>query len=147
MAVPAAAGVWRSEVWRHAEEKTDRTAAIGRLAGMLNDLAGEARASGFSVARIVAVGLPGVLDAEGRILRGAENLPGDWHAAEFRFAAALARLLPLAGGGHPAVVLHNDAVVQGLSEAPFLRDVARWGVLTVGTGLGNARFTNLPVKG
>ncbi len=40
------------------------------------------------------------------------------------------------------VVVHNDAVVQGLSEVPFQQDVARWGVLTIGTGLGNARFTN-----
>ena len=39
-------------------------------------------------------------------------------------------------------VLHNDAVVQGLSEAPFMRDVTRWGVLTIGTGLGNACFTD-----
>jgi hypothetical protein len=32
--------------------------------------------------------------------------------------------------------------VQGLSEAPFMRDVTHWGALTIGTGLGNARFTN-----
>ena len=38
--------------------------------------------------------------------------------------------------------MHNDAVVQGLSEVPFMRDVKHWGVLTIGTGLGNARFTN-----
>ncbi|MNY65174.1 hypothetical protein D3C86_2024030 [compost metagenome] len=38
--------------------------------------------------------------------------------------------------------LHNDAVVQGLSEMPFMQDVERWAVLTVGTGLGNASFTN-----
>ncbi len=25
---------------------------------------------------------------------------------------------------------------------PFMQDVKRWGVLTIGTGLGNARFTN-----
>ena len=37
---------------------------------------------------------------------------------------------------------HNDAVVQGLSEIPYMQDVAHWGVLTIGTGLGNARFTN-----
>jgi hypothetical protein len=90
--------------------------------------------------------VPGVLDEEGQILRGAENLPGDWHAPEFHLASALSRLLPLEGGGHPAVLLHNDAVLQGLSEAAFLRDVARWGVLTVGTGLGNARFTNMPMR-
>ena len=40
------------------------------------------------------------------------------------------------------VVVHNDAVVQGLSELPDMLDVERWGVMTVGTGLGNARFTN-----
>ena len=38
--------------------------------------------------------------------------------------------------------MHNDAVVQGLSEVPFMQDVKHWGVLTIGTGLGNARFTN-----
>jgi hypothetical protein len=38
--------------------------------------------------------------------------------------------------------MHNDGVVQGLSEVPFMQDVERWGVLTIGTGLGNARFTN-----
>ena len=46
------------------------------------------------------------------------------------------------GGEATHVVMHNDAVVQGLSEAPFMDDVSRWGVLTIGTGLGNARFSN-----
>ena len=40
------------------------------------------------------------------------------------------------------MVMHNDAVVQGFSEVPYMKDVDRWGVLTIGTGLGNARFTN-----
>jgi hypothetical protein len=38
--------------------------------------------------------------------------------------------------------MHNDAVVQGLSEVPHMKDVEHWGVFTIGTGLGNARFTN-----
>jgi len=38
--------------------------------------------------------------------------------------------------------MHNDGVAQGLSEVPFMQDIERWGVLTIGTGLGNARFTN-----
>ena len=42
----------------------------------------------------------------------------------------------------PIVLLHNDAVVQGLSEAPFMREVKHWAVLTIGTGLGNASFKN-----
>lgn len=40
------------------------------------------------------------------------------------------------------VILHNDAVVQGLSEVPAMSDVSHWGVLPIGTGLGNARFGN-----
>jgi len=39
-------------------------------------------------------------------------------------------------------VMHNDGVAQGLAEVPFMQDVEHWGVLTIGTGLGNARFTN-----
>jgi len=35
-----------------------------------------------------------------------------------------------------------DGVVQGLSEVPFMQDVDHWGVVTIGTSLGNARFTN-----
>ena len=34
----------------------------------------------------------------------------------------------------------------GQSELPFVQDVAHWGVLTIGTGLGKARFTNRGAK-
>jgi hypothetical protein len=50
--------------------------------------------------------------------------------------------MPMIGSGPTLVLMHNDAVVQGLSELPFMRDVKHWGVLTIGTGLGNASFTN-----
>ena len=50
-------------------------------------------------------------------------------------------------GDHDTTILmHNDGVAQGLSEMPFMQDVTRWGVLTIGTGLGNARFTNRKAK-
>jgi hypothetical protein len=143
----AAAGLWRWRAWRHAGERTDRAAAIGQLAGMLADLLGDAAAAGLSAPPVVAVAVPGVPDAEGRLGPGAEGLPGgDWAAEEFRLPAALGRLLPPVAGTRPAVLLHNEAVVQGLSEAPFQRDVARWGVMTLGSGFGNARFTNLPMR-
>jgi hypothetical protein len=32
--------------------------------------------------------------------------------------------------------------VQGLSEVPNMTELDHWGVLTIGTGLGNARFSN-----
>jgi len=56
--------------------------------------------------------------------------------------AELATAIPTIGGHETFVIMHNDAVVQGLSEVPFMTDVSRWGVVTIGTGLGNARFTN-----
>ena len=37
---------------------------------------------------------------------------------------------------------HLVGHVQGLSEVPYMQDVERWGILTIGTGLGNASFTN-----
>ena len=56
--------------------------------------------------------------------------------------ASLVEAIPQIGDHDTAVLMHNDGVVQGLSEVPFMQDVERWGVLTIGTGLGNARFTN-----
>ena len=51
-------------------------------------------------------------------------------------------MIPQIGDHETSIVLHNDAVVQGLSEIPYMQDVERWGILTIGTGLGNARFSN-----
>ena len=51
-------------------------------------------------------------------------------------------MIPKIGDHETSIVLHNDAVVQGLSEIPHMQDVERWGILTIGTGLGNACFSN-----
>jgi hypothetical protein len=59
----------------------------------------------------------------------------------------LHEMVPFIGDHETSIVLHNDAVVQGLSELPYMRDVERWGILTIGTGLGNARFTNRAING
>jgi hypothetical protein len=55
---------------------------------------------------------------------------------------SLRALIPKIGDEETSLVMHNDAVIQGLSAVPYMKDVERWGVLTIGTGLGNARFTN-----
>ena len=36
--------------------------------------------------------------------------------------------------------------LQGLSELPRMQDYERWAVFTIGTGLGNARFSTRPSK-
>ena len=44
-------------------------------------------------------------------------------------------------GDHPTfVIMHNDAVVQGLSEIPRMAGAKAWAAVTIGTGLGNASF-------
>jgi hypothetical protein len=62
--------------------------------------------------------------------------------SKFNLPASLVEAIPQIGEHDAAVLMHNDGVVQGLAEVPFMQDVERWGVLTIGTGLGNARFTN-----
>ena len=80
--------------------------------------------------------------SDGSIERGGQNLPGDWEHKSFNLPEQLRAAIPKIGDHETVVVMHNDAVVQGLSEVPSMREYERWGVLTIGTGLGNARFTN-----
>jgi hypothetical protein len=146
--LPAAPDLSRARViaterWRHAENTPSRDAAVERLVAMLQELEARGVRDGLRLARFVGVGCPGVVLPDGTIERGGQNLPGGgWEGAGFNLPAALGDALAPATGERPLVVMHNDAVVQGLSEAPTMRDVKHWGVLTVGTGLGNARFTN-----
>jgi predicted NBD/HSP70 family sugar kinase len=46
------------------------------------------------------------------------------------------------GDGETTILMHNDAVVQALSEAPLMHDVNVWAAFTIGTGLGNALYNN-----
>lgn len=127
--------------WRHAEDDPERHEAVARLAGMLNGLAAQARTLGIRLAPFIGVACPGRIQEDGSILQGAQNLPGDWEAP-FDLPQELGKRLDRIGGAQAVVVMHNDAVVQGLSERLRMRKARRWGVLTIGTGLGNASYTN-----
>lgn len=136
------ASVLRFELWRHAEEELNREKAIDGLVAMLEDLIADAAKQEMRLAPFIGIGCPGSITEDGGIEAGAQNLPGNWESRRFNLPAALREAIPRIGGADTAIVLHNDAVVQGLSQVPFMQDVERWGILTVGTGLGNARFTN-----
>jgi hypothetical protein len=127
--------------WRHAEDEPSRREAIDRLAGMLNGLIAQARTLRTSLAPFVGIAIPGAIEPDGHISMGAQNLPGDWESP-FDLPAELGRRLDSIDGTSPHVVLHNDAVVHGLSERHRMRRRRRWGVMTIGTGLGNACYTN-----
>ena len=131
-----------SELWRHADEEAKRDDAVGRFGGMLGRLAKRAKKSGIVLAPVVGVGCPGMIASDGSIERGGQNLPGNWESTRFNLPRYIQEKLPSIGDHETVVVMHNDAVVQGLSQLPFMQAHEHWGVLTIGTGLGNARFTN-----
>jgi predicted NBD/HSP70 family sugar kinase len=137
------ASVWKYELWRHADEDdVKREDAVESLAGMLKRLGAKARKSGIKLAPFIGIGCPGKIEEDGSIDRGAQNLPGNWESSRFNLPKSIHEAIPKIGNDESAIVLHNDAVVQGLSQTPFMQDVAQWAVLTIGTGLGNAKFTN-----
>jgi hypothetical protein len=134
-----------SEKWRHADDATpSRTRAVDRLVGALQSLGRQAGKRRLRLAPFIGVGCPGIINSDGSIKAGGQNLPGNWESDNFNLATELAKALPTINGEQPLILVHNDAVLQGLSEVPQMVDAKRWGILTIGTGLGNARFTNLP---
>lgn len=137
-----AAGIWKRELWRHRKSKPSRDRLIRRLVRLLKKHAKQAHKAGLELAPVIAIGCPGIIRADGTIRRGTQNLPGNWQGRKFNLPLALRTHLPRIAGHDTLVILHNDAVVQGLSYQPKMRDVREWGVLTVGTGLGNASFFN-----
>ncbi len=137
------ANVWKYELWRHGEEEdVKREDAVENLAAMLKRLIAKSKKDGIQLAPFIGIGCPGMIEEDGAIDRGAQNLPGNWESSRFNLPKSIHDAIPKIGDDDTAIVLHNDAVVQGLSEAPFMQDVEHWAVLTIGTGLGNAKFTN-----
>src|ERR1700716_756132 len=136
------ASVWKSELWRHADDEPSREGTVKGLVKMLKDLIAASEEEGLKLAPFIGIACPGVINEDGSIEKGAQNLPGNWESSKFNLPASLVEAIPEIGGHDTAVLMHNDGVAQGLSEVPFMQDVDRWGVLTIGTGLGNARFTN-----
>ena len=71
-----------------------------------------------------------------------QHLPSNWESSRFKLPLQLREAIPHVGEHETVLIVHNDAVVQGLSEAPFMKNVSPWGIFTIGTGLGNALFKN-----
>jgi len=135
--------VWKFSLWRHRDEEgVKREHVVDNLAEMLRGLIASANKKQIKVAPFIGIGCPGIIEEDGSIDRGAQNLPGNWESSRFNLPAVLRQEIPRIDDEEVSIVMHNDAVVQGLSELPYMRDVTHWGVFTIGTGLGNARFTN-----
>ncbi|MBV9250878.1 MAG: ROK family protein [Acetobacteraceae bacterium] len=141
-AVGADARVLKFILWRHTDDDPNRDEAVERLVEMLRQLIAHAGRKGHKLAPFVGIGCPGVIARDGAIERGGQNLPGNWESSRFNLPRQIRELLPQIDGHGPLVLLHNDAVVHGLSELPWMQEFQSWGALTIGTGLGNAVFRN-----
>jgi hypothetical protein len=130
------------ELWRYGDEKISRDDAVNELIEMLRRLIRSAQKEKLALAPFIGIGCPGQIEPDGAIDRGAQNLPGNWSSSRFNLPAALIEAIPKIGEFETTIVMHNDAVVQGLSEVPAMRDVKKWGIFTIGTGLGNALFAS-----
>jgi len=130
------------ELWRHGDEKPSRQEAVDSLVGMLKRLIKAAKKEKLELAPFIGIGCPGRIDADGSIEAGGQNLPGNWESNSFNLPALIHEAIPEIGEHETTILMHNDAVVQGLSEAPFMDDVDVWAAFTIGTGLGNALYSN-----
>jgi predicted NBD/HSP70 family sugar kinase len=139
------AAVHDMKLWRHGDEDgVKRDDAVEGLGDMLLELVKESKSEGVRLAPVIGIGCPGLIEEDGSISRGAQNLPGNWASSSFNLPSAIRAQIPRIRDHETMVVMHNDAVVQGLSELPYLGKAKRWGVLTIGTGLGNASFSRRP---
>jgi len=122
--------VWKFSLWRHGDEEgVKREHAVDSLVEMLKGLIAAAGKKGVKLAPFIGIGCPGVIEGDGSIDRGAQNLPGNWQSKKFNLPLVVHSQIPRIGDEDTSIVLHNDAVVQGLSEVPYMHDVERWGYL------------------
>ena len=88
------AKVVKSELWRHADDEPTREGAVKRLTKMLKGLITEAEKDGFKLAPFIGIACPGVINEDGSIEKGAQNLPGNWESSKFNLPASLIEGIP-----------------------------------------------------
>ena len=80
----AEADVWKRQHWRHFDDKPEREEAIDRIADMLVKLIERAEGEKVKLAPFMGIGCPGLIDEHGTILKGGQNLPGNWEGDELQ---------------------------------------------------------------
>lgn len=128
--------------WGHAEEGVDREALLDRLVDGIAEMSRRAEQDGLHLSALIGISCPGVMRSDGKFSDGCQNLPGAWCDPSFSLPQEIDDRLKQKGIREKIVALHNDAVIQALSEWPRMKDVERWAAVTMGTGLGNCSFVN-----
>src|SRR5262249_7500718 len=113
--------VWKSELWSYRPENPTRDKAVDRLIEMLTRLMQLAHRKKLRLAPFIGIGCPGIIREDGSIKRGGQNLPGNWQSKSFNLPHRIFEKIPKIGSDDTSILMHNDAVVQGLSELPFMQ--------------------------
>ncbi|MGB9273454.1 MAG: ROK family protein, partial [Pseudolabrys sp.] len=101
------AKVWKFSLWRHGDEEVvKRESAVNRLDEMLQGLIAAAAKKRMKLAPFIGIGCPGVIEADGSIDRGAENLPGNWESSKFNLPVSIHEMIPQIGDHETSIVLH-----------------------------------------
>lgn len=117
--------------------------AVEHMMNMLQAMIKRAGKRGLQLAPFIGIGCPGLIRHDGSHRERWTEPARRLGAQElFNLPQLLGAAISTIDGNEVTVLIHNDAVVQGLSKVPFMRDIDHWGVRTIGTGLGTARFTN-----
>ena len=67
------------QLWRHSDEDDlKRDEAVDELTNMLTGLIKATDKNGLRLAPVIGIGCPGLIEEDGSIARGAQNLPGNW---------------------------------------------------------------------
>ncbi|MEJ0020878.1 MAG: hypothetical protein WDN25_30885 [Acetobacteraceae bacterium] len=72
-----------AEIWRHRDDEPGRDEAVAKLVDMLRGLIKSAEKKQRNLAPFIGIGCPGIINEDGTIERGGQNLPGNWEAARF----------------------------------------------------------------
>src|SRR5215831_1737653 len=115
------AKIGQFELWRHGDEQPSRQEAVDGLIGMLKRLSKAAKQDKLELVPFIGIGCPGRIDADGSIDAGSQNLPGNWQSSSFNLPAVIHEAIPEINDHDTTIVMHNDAVVQGLSEASSMQ--------------------------
>ena len=96
------ASVWKSELWRHADDEPSRDEAVKRLVKMLKDLIAKADKEGFKLAPFTASPVLASSRATARSRRARRTCPATGKAAASIWRTAFASRLPASAGTIPS---------------------------------------------
>jgi len=98
-----------------------REGAVKPLTKMLSGLITKAEKEGLKLAPFIGIACPGVINADGSIEKGAQNRRATAKAISSIYRPVSLRLFRRLVTTTLQVIMHNDGVVQGLSEFPSCR--------------------------